>query len=433
MDDLCSSLTFCLCFRLLSPSPRLPPLSSWCLSLCSQDTSIFHLCHLGAPLGAVKTPQSSTSVILVPLLLQSRHLNLPPLSYWCPSWCSQDTSIFHLCHLGAPLGAVKTPQSSTSVILVPLLVQSRHLNLPPLSSWCPSWCSQDTSIFDLCHLGAPLGAVKTPQSSTSVILVPLLVQSSLLNLPPLSSWCPSWCSQDTSIFHLCHLGAPLGAVKTPQSSTSVILVPLLMQSRHLNLPPLSSWCPSWCSQDTSIFHLCHLGAPLGAVKTPQSSTSVILVPLLVQSRHLSLPPLSSWCPSWCSQVSSIFHLCHLGAPLGAVKTPQSSTSVILVPLLVQSRHLNLPPLSSWCPSWCSQDTSILNFLSSSSSSSDAQIPSLVDDLQPSATIMSGLMIKPVLVIAERINIHDNTVCPRYNAPRYNADSGITRSTVAPEN
>ena len=26
-----------------------------------------------------------------------------------------------------------------------------------------------------------------------------------------------------------------------------------------------------------------------------------------------------------------------------------------------------------------------------------------------------------------------TVCPRYNAPRYNADSGITRSTVAPEN
>ena len=27
----------------------------------------------------------------------------------------------------------------------------------------------------------------------------------------------------------------------------------------------------------------------------------------------------------------------------------------------------------------------------------------------------------------------NTVCPRYNAPRYNADSGITRSTVAPEN
>ena len=27
----------------------------------------------------------------------------------------------------------------------------------------------------------------------------------------------------------------------------------------------------------------------------------------------------------------------------------------------------------------------------------------------------------------------DTVCPRYNAPRYNADSGITRSTVAPEN
>ena len=27
----------------------------------------------------------------------------------------------------------------------------------------------------------------------------------------------------------------------------------------------------------------------------------------------------------------------------------------------------------------------------------------------------------------------STVCPRYNAPRYNADSGITRSTVAPEN
>ena len=27
----------------------------------------------------------------------------------------------------------------------------------------------------------------------------------------------------------------------------------------------------------------------------------------------------------------------------------------------------------------------------------------------------------------------NTVCPRYNAPRYNAESGITRSTVAPEN
>ena len=26
-----------------------------------------------------------------------------------------------------------------------------------------------------------------------------------------------------------------------------------------------------------------------------------------------------------------------------------------------------------------------------------------------------------------------TVCPRYNAPRYNAESGITRSTVAPEN
>ena len=26
-----------------------------------------------------------------------------------------------------------------------------------------------------------------------------------------------------------------------------------------------------------------------------------------------------------------------------------------------------------------------------------------------------------------------TVGPRYNAPRYNADSGITRSTVAPEN
>ena len=25
------------------------------------------------------------------------------------------------------------------------------------------------------------------------------------------------------------------------------------------------------------------------------------------------------------------------------------------------------------------------------------------------------------------------VCPPYNAPRYNADSGITRSTVAPEN
>ena len=26
-----------------------------------------------------------------------------------------------------------------------------------------------------------------------------------------------------------------------------------------------------------------------------------------------------------------------------------------------------------------------------------------------------------------------TVCPPYNAPRYNAESGITRSTVAPEN
>ena len=27
----------------------------------------------------------------------------------------------------------------------------------------------------------------------------------------------------------------------------------------------------------------------------------------------------------------------------------------------------------------------------------------------------------------------STVCPRYNAPRYNVDSGITRSTVVPEN
>ena len=37
------------------------------------------------------------------------------------------------------------------------------------------------------------------------------------------------------------------------------------------------------------------------------------------------------------------------------------------------------------------------------------------------------------VLINKLMSKASTVCPRYNAPRYNADSGITRSTVAPEN
>ena len=314
---------------------------------------------------------SSTGLSLLNVLLHAAVCALFYMSVptQCPSTRSRVCSLLQVCLYLMSFYTQPCVLSSTGLSLLNVLLHQAVCALfyRSVSTQCPSTCSRVCSLLQVCLYSMSFYTQPCVLSSTGLSLLNVLLHAAVCALfyRSVSTQCPSTRSHVCSLLHVCLYSMSFYTKPCVLSSTGLSLLNVLLHQAVCALfyRSVSTQCPSTCSHVCSLLHVCLYSMSFYTKPCVLSSTGLYLLNVLLHAAVCALfyMSVSTQCPSTRSRVCSLLHVCLYSMSFYTQPCALSSTGLSLLNVLLHAAVCALfyRSVSTQCPSTRSRVRSLL--------------------------------------------------------------------------